>query len=140
MGLFNGAWLVVLGVLGAASLVVARRPDAKFLVAKLAPYQGWIGAVSAFSGIWTVLSAILNAGTAAHVPVYWVSLLAVGILQCTLGLLLGVGIIKQFIKDSRAQATMDRTMIQLAPKQGALGLTAIGLGAWMCVAGFIFHV
>ena len=52
MGLVNGLWLIVLGMLGASSLVIAKRPDAKHVIAKLAPYQGWIGAVSALWGAW----------------------------------------------------------------------------------------
>jgi hypothetical protein len=42
MGLAFGVWLAVLGILGASNLIIARKPDAKELIAKLAPYQGWI--------------------------------------------------------------------------------------------------
>ena len=50
MGLVTGVWLAVLGVLGASNLIIARKPDAKEMIAKLAPYQGWIGAISALCG------------------------------------------------------------------------------------------
>jgi hypothetical protein len=140
MGLINGIWLAVLGILGASSLIIAKKPDAKELIAKLAPYQGWIGAVSALWGVWGIISAILNLGWMAHAPIYWVTWLGDSVLQFALGLLLGVGVLKTFIKNPEANAKMDQTIAKLAPYQGTLGLIAIGLGIWMVVAGFLFSV
>ncbi len=42
MGIVTFAALLVLGVVSASNLIIARKPDAKELIAKLAPYQGWI--------------------------------------------------------------------------------------------------
>ena len=36
---------IFVGVLGASNLIIAKKPDAKELIAKVAPYQGWIGAM-----------------------------------------------------------------------------------------------
>jgi len=140
MGFISGLWLAVLGVLGAASLIIAKRPDAREAIGKLAPYQGWIGAVSALWGVWGVISAVLSIGWLAHWPIYWVTFLADSVLQLALGLLLGVGVLKSFIKDPRANQKMDQTITKLAPFQGTLGLVAIGLGLWMIVAGFLWTV
>lgn len=140
MGLVNGLWLAVLGVLGAANLIVARRPDAKEMIAKLAPYQGWIGAVSALWGLWGIISSVLNIGWLSLAPIYWVTFLANSVLQTGLGLLLGVGVLKTFIKDPTAQAKMDETNAKLAPYQGTMGLAAIGVGIWMVISGFLFSV
>ena len=136
----NGIWLAVLGVLGAASLIIAKKPDAKELIDKLAPYQGWIGAVSAFWGLWVVISSVLNIGWLSVAPILWVTLLADGVLQLCLGLLLGVGVLKTFIKSEEAVAKLDQTIAKLQPKQGVLGLVAIGFGIWMIVAGLLFSV
>jgi hypothetical protein len=138
MGLINGIWLAVLGILGASSLIIAKKPDAKEQIAKLAPYQGWIGAVSALWGVWGIISAVLNMGWMAHAFIYWVTFLADSVLQLSLGLLLGVGVLKTFIKNPEANAKMDQTIAKLAPYQGTLGLVAIGLGVWMVIAGFLF--
>jgi hypothetical protein len=140
MGLVGGIWLAVLGVLGASSLIIARKPDAAQLIGKMAPYQGWIGAVSALWGVWIVISSILNLRWLSVAPVYWVTFLADGVLQALLGILLGVGVMKTFIKDAPAQAKMDQTVAKLAPYQGTLGLIAIGLGVWMVVAGFLWTI
>lgn len=140
MGLIGGIWLAVLGVLGASSLIIAKRPDAKEMIDKIAPYQGWIGAVSALWGIWMVISSVLSIGWLAVAPIYWATYLADGVLQLLLGLLLGVGVLKQFIKDPTANEKMDQTIAKIAPYQGTLGLIAIGVGIWMVIAGFLFTV
>lgn len=140
MGLVNGLWLVVLGVLGAASLIIAKKPDAKELIDKLAPYQGWIGVVSAFWGAWGIISSVLSIGWLTTIPIYWVTFLANAVLSLCLGLLLGVGVMKTFVKDETAVAKLDQTIAKLAPKQGMLGLVAIGVGVWMIIAGFLFTV
>lgn len=140
MGLINGLWLAVLGVLGASSLIIAKRPDAKEAIAKLAPYQGWIGAISALWGVWGIISSVLHLGWLAFSPIYWVTFLANAVLELALGLLLGVGVLKSFIKNADAQAKMDQTIAKLAPHQGRLGIVAIGVGVWMIVAGFLFHI
>lgn len=139
MGLIGGIWMALLGVLAASNLIIAKKPDAKELIAKMAPYQGWIGAVSALWGAWGIISSILNLGWLTTWPIYWATYLAVGVLQFALGLLLGVGVLKTFIKQPEAVAKMDQLIEKLAPKQGLLGLIAIGLGAWLVVAGFIWH-
>ena len=140
MGLVNGIWLAVLGILGAANLIIARKPEAKELIGKLAPYQGWIGAVSALWGVWGVISSVLNLGWMAYAPIYWITFLVDSILQLALGLLLGVGVLKTFIKNPTAQEKMDLTITKLAPSQGLLGLIAIGVGVWMVIAGFLFTI
>ena len=140
MGLVNGIWLAVLGVLGASNLIIARKPDAKELIGKLAPYQGWIGAVSALWGVWGVISSVLNIGWMTLAPIYWIAYLADSVLCFALGLLLGVGVLKTFIKNPQAQEKMDLTISKLAPYQGLLGLIAIGVGVWMVIAGFLFTI
>ncbi|MBN2194795.1 MAG: hypothetical protein JW751_18410 [Polyangiaceae bacterium] len=140
MGLVNGLWLVVLGILGAASLIIARKPDARELIGKLAPYQGWIGVVSAFWGVWGVISCVLSLALLASWPILWVTCLGNALLLFALGLLLGVGTLKTFIKNAEAQAKMDQTVAKLAPYQGTLGLVSIGFGIWMVISGFLFVV
>ena len=136
----NGIWLALLGILGASNLIIARKPDAKELIAKLAPYQGWMGAVSALWGAWGIIRAVLSIGWLAHWPIYWATSLGDHVLQFGLGLLLGVGTLKTFIKNPQANERMNETIAKLTPYQGTLGLVAIGLGVWMVVAGFLWTV
>jgi hypothetical protein len=136
----DGIWLAILGILGASNLIIARKPDAKEMIAKLAPYQGWMGAVSAIWGGWGIVRSVLTLGWLAHWPIYWATSLGDHVLQFGLGLLLGVGTLKTFIKNPQANEKMDQTITKLAPYQGTLGLAAIGLGIWMVVAGFLWTV
>jgi hypothetical protein len=140
MGLVSGVWLAVLGILGASNLIIARKPDARELIAKLAPYQGWIGAVSALWGVWGMVSAVLSIGLLTVAPILWVTYTASAVVQAALGLLLGIGVLKTFIKQPQAVAKMDMLVTRLAPKQGVLGLISIGVGAWTIVAGFLFSI
>lgn len=138
MGLFYGVWLVLLGVLAAPSIILSKRPDAAQALAKIAPYQGWFGAVSTLLGLWGIINLLLNMKMIQHASITWFTSLAVSALTAALGLLLGVGVLKSFIKDATAQAKMDETIARLAPKQGLMGLVAIGLGIWGILAGIIF--
>jgi hypothetical protein len=135
-----GLWLAVLGVLGASSIIIARKPDAKELIAKIAPYQGWIGAVSALFGVWGILQALLSLRLLGPFPIYWISWLATSGVQAALGFILGIGVFKNFIKDPAANRRMDQTLEKLLPYQGNLGLVAIGLGAWMVVSSLLWRV
>jgi hypothetical protein len=136
----HGIWLAVLGILAASNLIIARRPDAREMIGKLAPYQGWIGAVSALWGVWGIISCILNLGWLTSFPIFWISWLVDSVLLAGLGLLLGVGVLKSFITAPAATAKMDQTIAKLAPMQGTLGLVAIGLGVWMVIASVLFAV
>lgn len=138
MGLIGGIWLMLLGVLGAANLIIARKPQAKELIGKLAPYQGWIGAISALWGVWGIISSVLSLGWLAYMPIYWATFLASAVLQTILGTLLGIGVLKTFIKQPQAVEKLDMLVARMAPKQGLLGFIAIGTGVWMILAGFFF--
>jgi hypothetical protein len=142
MALSFGAWLIVLGILGASSLIIAKKPNAKELIAKLAPYQGWIGALSVFYGFFELFSCITGMGVmAVHPPfglIYWLLFLASSLLQLSLGLILGVGVMKTFIKNEQAHQKMDQTLAKLSPFQGVLGLAAIGVGVAYTIFDILF--
>ncbi len=140
MGLFGGISLILVGVLGAASLIIARKPEAKQLIDKIAPYQGWIGVGAALWGLTWVTNAVLSLGWLAYQPIYWIIYLVAGVLQTALGILLGINTLKMFVKQPAAVEKMDKLVAKLAPKQGILGFAAIGTGMFMIVAGFVFTV
>ena len=130
MGLVMGMWLTLLGVLGASRLIIARQPDARRLIAKVAPYQGWIGAISALWGAWWIVTALLDLRMLSFAPLAWLVWVATGAVMLLLGFVLGVGIFKSFVKDHDANARADELLDKVAPYQGTLGLVAIALGVW----------
>ena len=142
MVLSFGLWLFILGVLAAANLIIARKPDAAALIGKISPYQGWMGAASVFYGIWELISCIGAMGLMAVKPpfglILWVMYLANALLQIVLGFLLGIGVLKTFIKNPQANEKMDQTLKKLAPFQGTLGIIAILVGLGFVVLEVVF--
>src|SRR5262245_5852860 len=86
LGLVTGAALIALGVLAAASSIVAKRPDAQAYIDKLLPYQGWLGFIACLWGIWIIISAVLNLNWFSYVPIWWLTYAATGVLIAALGL------------------------------------------------------
>jgi hypothetical protein len=134
MGLLAAIWMIMLGALGASNLIIARQPQAKELIGKLAPYQGWIGAISALWGLWITIWTLLHIRWMHIAPLLWLTVLAEGLLLLSLGLLLGVGVLKSFVKQPKAAESMDLAVTRLTPYQGKLGLIAIVLGLWGLIA------
>jgi hypothetical protein len=130
MGLFSGMWLMVLGVLGAASLIGSRRPDAQQYIDKLTPYQGWIGAISALWGAWLIISSVLSIGWLSSAPIFWITYFAVAVVLFSLGLLLGVGVLKTFITQPQVVQKIDQMIARLAPKQAVLGTESNRSAQW----------
>ena len=132
--------LIILGVVCASSLIIARKPDAKELIAKVAPYQGWIGAISALWGAWWLINWVLNMKVMMTWPILGVTWLADSLLLLGLGLLCGVGVLKTFIKAPAAVEKLDLTVAKLAPFQGILGLAGIGVAIWTILDLYILHI
>ena len=59
MGLLHGLWLLVVGALGAATIVARDRRGARVLT-ELEPYRGWIGVISAVIGAWRLFWVLLE--------------------------------------------------------------------------------
>lgn len=135
-----GISLVLLSIIAVPSLVLAKKPNAKELLEKVEPYQGWIGMVFCFWGIWGIISAILNLGWLTTAPIWWVTFLAGNIISAALGFMLGFGLINKYFlsKNADAKAKADNLREKIAPKQGKLGLVGIAVGVWMIVASFMF--
>jgi len=122
-----GISLIILGILAVPSLLLSRIPDAKELFDKITPYQGWIGLVFCFWGIWGIIRAILNMGM---LNLGWILGLAVSIVTAVLGYLLGYGMINQLLlsKNEEAKEKGAELLAKLAPLQGKFGMAAIILG------------
>lgn len=134
-----GIILIILGVLAAPSILLSRRPDAQEILDKITPYQGWIGLVYFFWGIWITIRAILGIGLLKSFPIWWATWLASGVMEATLGFLLGYTLINQYVlSNSEGAAEKGQEMIQkLRPMQTKLGFIGIVLGIWVIVAYFL---
>ena len=127
-GLVQGLWLVLIGALGASSLV-ARREEGRKALAAFEPYQGWIGVLSVLWGAWRLVVLLIGI---RFQPVI-ISLLVAG-LDITLGLLLGVGVIKSFLSDQAGQENFDKVVQKLAPYRQTLGVVAMVVGGYIVLS------
>ena len=137
-----GITLVLLSILAVPSLVLSKKPNAKELLEKIEPYQGWIGLLFCIWGVWGIISSILNIGWLTPAPIWWITLLAGSIIQATLGFLLGFGTINNLVigKNAQAQEKATELRAKMAPMQGKLGLFGVIVGIWVIVASFLFTV
>ena len=137
-----GITLVLLSIIAVPSLILSKKPNAKELLEKVEPYQGWIGIVFCFWGVWGIITAILNIGWLSVAPIWWITLLAGNIISAALGFMLGSGLINKFFlsKNDVAKAKAEELRAKIAPKQGKLGILGIIVGAWMIAASFLFTV
>jgi hypothetical protein len=135
MGLFFAIWLFILGMLAASNLIIARKPDAKEIIARFAPYQGWMGVVALLSGIYNFTWSLSFFGVDILAAVTFT---ATSVVLIVLGFLLGVGTLKTFVKAPAATEKLDTVVAKLAPLQGTFGLVGMGLAVWGLVYGLLF--
>lgn len=137
-----GITLILLSIIAVPSLLLAKKPNAKELLEKIEPYQGWIGLIFCIWGVWGIITSILNIGWITTAPIWWATLLAGSFVETTLGFMLGFGVINTLIigKNEQAIAKAAELRAKLAPKQGKLGMLGIAVGIWMVVASFLFTI
>ena len=128
--MFAGLITIAGGILAASALIIARKPNAKELVDKITPYQGWIGIVMFFWGIWALIDCVTHLGLLSAMPVFWIFWLASGIADLVVGFLLGFGLITKYTlsKNPAAEAKGQQIRAKLAGYQGVFGLFAIVTG------------
>jgi hypothetical protein len=122
-----GIALIILGILAVPSLLLSKKPNAKELLDKITPFQGWIGLVFCFWGIWGIITSVLNMGMFS---IGWMLSLAVSVVTAVLGFLLGYGMINELLlsKNDEAKEKGAELRTKLAPLQGKFGMAAIILG------------
>lgn len=137
-----GISLVLLSIIAVPSLILSKKPNAKELLEKIEPYQGWIGIVFCFWGIWGVITAILNLGWLTIAPIWWATFLVGNIVSAVLGFMLGSGLINKLVLSNNEAAKMKANELRakIAPKQGKLGIIGIIIGVWMIAASFLFSL
>ncbi len=119
--------LIVGGALGAASLIIKKKPEAAAIIGKISPYQGIIGIVLLVWGIIKLLSAFawLSEGLAGIVG------FATAIVMILLGFLLGFSLIAKFLGEKG-----ESIFSKISPFQGTLGIIGILTGLFWLIANF----
>ena len=124
---------IVGGVLTASPLIVSRKPNAKEIFARIAPYQGFLGVgIFALGVLWLVrwlpnLSLSLTSLQGAIV-------LGMIVANILVGFLLGFGLLSRVLaKNATAQEKSKELIAKLTKFQIPLGVGAVALG----VASFV---
>jgi hypothetical protein len=130
-----GLITIVGGILAASALIIARKPNAKDLIDKITPYQGWIGIVMFFWGIWGTLDCVRGIGALSSAPLFWLFWMASSAADLVVGFLLGFGLITKYAlgRNLAAQARGQQIRAKLAAYQGVFGLLAIATGSLFIV-------
>ncbi|MCB1215709.1 MAG: hypothetical protein KDK66_09580 [Deltaproteobacteria bacterium] len=137
-----GITLILLSILAVPSLILSKKPDAKELLDKVAPYQGWIGLAFCVWGIIGIVSLLISGlSWMSHWPIYWITALAVNVMQAVLGFILGYNLIVKYVlsKNPEAAKKGEQLLAKLAPIQGKLGIAGIAVGIWCIIASFAFY-
>jgi len=118
------------GVLASSGFIISKKPNAKELIDKLVPYQGWIGAVMFFWGIWETISVVTHLGQLGEAPLRFVFWMLVAASDLLVGFLLGYGLITKYAfgKNEQAQEKGAAVRAKLVKWQAPLGLLAVVMG------------
>ncbi|MEX0272807.1 MAG: hypothetical protein AB3N16_00340 [Flavobacteriaceae bacterium] len=118
---------IVGGLIAASSLIVAKKPNAKELLDKLTPFQGWIGAVLVFWGVWGAIQLLLNVGS---MGLTWMIALGVCLVEFVVGFLLAYGLLSKYVfeKNETAKAKGQLLRAKLVKYQVPGGIILIILG------------
>jgi hypothetical protein len=128
--MFAGLITIAGGILAASSLILARRPNAKQLIDKLTPYQGWIGIVMFFWGVWGTISCLRNMAILKVAPIRWTFWTLSSVADLVVGFLLGFGLLTMLLSGSPSAIAKGQAIRgKLAGYQGLFGLLAIAMGA-----------
>ena len=141
--LINGITLIILSLIAVPSLILAKKPNAQELLNKVAPFQGWIGVVFCFWGIWGLISAILSIGWIANGWIIsWVTWALYALVETTLGFILGYSLIVKYVlsKNETAKEKGAKVLEKLLPLQGKLGILGLIVGVWCIICSFLFVV
>jgi hypothetical protein len=129
--MLEGLITITGGILAASALIIARKPNAKDLIDKITPYQGWIGIVMFLWGVWAVIGCVRFLDLLSARPLLWLFWLACGAADLVVGFLLGFGLMTKYAlgKNAVAQARGQQLRTRLAAYQGVFGLFAIAMGS-----------
>jgi hypothetical protein len=142
IGIHFGIIVFIGGVLAASGFIISKKPNAKELIDKITPYQGWIGIVLFFWGIWMTISFVTNLGwflTPSNI-IWLATWLAMTVANLGVGFLLGFGLLTKWFlsKNEAAMARGQQIRQKLVSVQIPLGLLAMGCGAWAAIATILF--
>lgn len=132
--------LIAGGILAASALIVAKKPDARALIDKIAPYQATLGIILLVWGLFNLFAHVGITGIKfllSFWPIAGVSILAGLISAILLGIMFGMPMVAKMSAGGAAKG--EQMAKKLAPFQTLIGIVAIvsGLLIILCQAGIL---
>jgi hypothetical protein len=131
----NVIMLLILGVLGASSVIIKKRPEAKDLIDKLSKISGYVGVLAVLWGVYDVIQLLTHLGMFKYGIwgiISWVTLLAVTAVFLGLGFIFGYGLAAAYMSEE-AKAKMADLRQKLVGYQIPLGWLSLGLAVWLII-------
>jgi hypothetical protein len=144
MDLLRPIALIVAGILAASGFIISRKPDAKQLIDKIVPFQGFIGVALLIWGVIDTIRVLTHlkeiGDMASNYPLFTISVYAGVASEVLLGFLLGMPLIATWIPGESAaeQRAMDMQK-KVVPYQTLLGLIGIVAAVFLLYYYFKFH-
>ncbi len=136
--------LIVAGILAASGFIISRKPDARQLIDKIVPFQGYIGVLLLLWGIVDTIRLLTNLdkiGTIGSTyPFYSISMYAGVASEVLLGFLLGMPLIATWIPgESAAEQRAMEMQKKVVPFQTIIGFIGIVAAVLLLYYYFKFH-
>ena len=125
--------LIALGLLGIASWLRQRKPDASGPLAQLEGIGGWVGLAGLVWGVLLLVNWVLSIGAMAVAPLMMIIALASAMVITTLSLILAMPMVKTLAGSNGFTRSLERTATTLGPFKVILGAVCLGLAAWTLV-------
>lgn len=136
--------LIVAGILAASAFIISKAPDAKRLIDKVVPIQGFLGVALLVWGVIDIIRILpdmdaINAVGKVHTffPIaIWAGLAC----ELVLGFLLGMPLIAKWLPgESAAEQRAVDVQKKIVPYQTIIGFVAIGTAILLLYYYFKFH-
>jgi hypothetical protein len=135
MSLLFTLLLIACGLLAASGLIVQKRPDARVVFDKMAPFAGGMGLGLLVIGILHLLKYVLpHLFTMLGSLSGWIAIATV-VTAILLGFLLSFGLLSSWVgrKSPEAVAKADQLRARIAPVQIPLGIAGVVFGIWSLI-------
>ncbi len=133
MGIVGLIMLIALGLLGIASWLRQRKPEAAGPLAQLESVGGWIGLVGLVWGVFMLIQWIGAIGALAAAPLMMAIALASAISITALSLILAMPTVKTLAGSNGFTVKLEQTAAKLGPFKVFLGTVCLGLAVFSLV-------
>lgn len=134
----NVLLLLALGVLGASSVIIKKKPEARDLIDKIAKFSGTIGIIGALWGIWDLIGALRWIRLVSLVPLIWISWLVTALVFIALGFIFGYGMVASYMS-AEAKSKAEQIRQKLIVYQIPLGYVSLAMAVWWIILNYVIY-